>query len=763
MQHRACPGGKDCVVMALRKRIWRIIRENKGRYIGVFILIFLGSFAFIIASGIGDTLAGMVGGFAEKNLQEDIMFGTDMPIEDIAALERKSGALIGAHRYLDAALPEGEIKLVTPCAKVNIPAVLSGRGLARLANPGEILLSPNLCNLRGLEIGGRIDINGKAFIIVGTAAIPNYTFIIKNVNDVLPPKGYGLGLISDGDMDAFPGAASVYSARFTNRDDINGQSNRLYSLVRESGYRPTEWVFAMNNNRIRMPWASITGAQTMGLPAAVSMFLLCGLIVGLMIWRMVKADGVVIGTLYAQGCRRREITRHYMLIPVLLPALAGLAGTLLALPCIGPAVLAMTAYYNVPVSGVLLSPPDIAIGILMPIAFMGIPSYLAVRKSLKKSAAELMRGDGQKAKINFLERGLRLERFKFSTKFQLREQVRSIPRLLFLLLGVSAASMLLMFGFTINNSMNAVLGGDLAGRYDFALEYSFKETQAGEVPEGAAPFGAIRCYPEGRESAEFYLMGIMPDSPHITLRGRQGGELPRDQINITYPLASRLGLEAGDTISFVNKLGGESYSLRIGGVVETYAEQFIYMPLDEFNRMTGQAPGSYTGLFSDRELDLDPGLLSGVKDLRNLDSAMGDLAGTMTAMVVFAVVFAGLIGAIIIFLVTSLLIGESRNTISMLKVFGYRGKEIARLILSSSTPAVVAGFCLGFPVMLAIGNTLYGYLGEMINLVLPMVVNPLHIVLSFAVIYAVYWLTRLLCGKKIGGISMSEALKAGTE
>ena len=746
--------------MALRKRIWRILKENKGRYIGIFILIFLGSFAFVIMSGLGDNLTNIVSGFAEEYLQEDIMFGTDRPIEDIPALERESAALVCPHRYLDVSLlPGGELRLLSPGVKVNIPAVISGRGLE---NPGEILLDPNFCQVRGLDIGGQIDLNGRAFNIVGTVAIPNYTFILKNVNDVMPPSGYGMGLITDADMDAFTEAGMAYSARFPDREDINGQAALLYSLINGKGYTLTEWVFATNNNRIQMPWASITGARTMSVPVSASMFLLCCLIVGLMIWRMVKADGVVIGVLYAQGYRRRELLRHYMAIPVLLSAAAGLAGTMLALPCIGPSVTVMTVYYNVPVTGVAIS-PLIVLGILMPVAFMGLSCYFVIRKSLKKSAAELMKGDTQKAKVNVLERRLRLDRFKFSTKFQLREQVRSIPRLLFLLLGMSAASMLLMFGFTIDNSMSVVLDGDLQGTYDFAYEYAFKETQSGEVPEGTEPFNAIRCYPEGRESAEFYVMGVMPDSMGITLRGPRGIVLPKDQVNITYPLARRLKLKAGDTINFVNKLDGKPYSLNIGGVVETYAEQFIYMPLDEFNLMTGQAPGSYTGLFSSRELNIDPRALSGVKDLHNLDSALGDLAGTMTGMIVFIAVIAGLIGAVIIFLVTSLMIEESRNTISMLKIFGYHGKEVDTLILNSSTPVVIVGFCLGLPLMLATGNTLYGYLGEMINLVLPMVVNPLHILISFTVIFAVYWLTKRLCGKKLQRISMSEALKAGTE
>jgi len=80
--------------MALNRRIWRIFKENKGRYIGILILIFLGSFFFVIMSGLASNLGGMVEGFAEEHLQEDVSFSTGIPVADITALETKSGAVI---------------------------------------------------------------------------------------------------------------------------------------------------------------------------------------------------------------------------------------------------------------------------------------------------------------------------------------------------------------------------------------------------------------------------------------------------------------------------------------------------------------------------------------------------------------------------------------------------------------------------------------------------------------------------------------------
>jgi len=376
-----------------------------------------------------------------------------------------------------------------------------------------------------------------------------------------------------------------------------------------------------------------------------------------------------------------------------------------------------------------------------------------------------MKGDEQKAKVNFIERALRLDRFKFNTKFRIREQVRSIPRLLFLVLGVSAASMVLLYGFTYNYSMEVVMNKGMLARYQYPLEYNFKEVQNlkdGSLPEGAEPYNAFRVYPEGRQSVEFYLLGMEPDSVGIKVNDMQGNALPRDQVNISSPLASRLKLEEGDTIRIVNKLDGKTYSLKIDGIVEAYGEQFVFMPLDEFNRMTGQLLGSYRTVLSSHEINFDESLLAGVMDARHPEE-YEDLAAPTTLIVTSVTALAVLIAVIVIFLVTSLMIDESRNTISLLKVLGYRGKELAKLILNSATPVVFIGFWLGLPFMLAFGNAINGYVAETVNMVIPMIVNPLYVLIGFVVIFAVYEVTKWLCGRRLAKISMSEALKAGTE
>jgi putative ABC transport system permease protein len=450
-----------------------------------------------------------------------------------------------------------------------------------------------------------------------------------------------------------------------------------------------------------------------------------------------------------------------MAVPLLLALAGGIIGSLLALPSIKPMVMAMIAYYNVPVPGITLSFLNVLIGLLTPILFLGLSSYFVIKSELKRSPAELMKGDKQKNKVNVLERTFKLEKFKFSTKFKLREQFRSISRLVFLFMGVTIASVLMLLGFTIMNSMNHVF--NTSDVYQFEYEYAFRSLQLGEVPEGADAFNAGRFYTENNEEMEFYITGIEPDSTMVVLKDDKGNIMSNNQTNITKLLANRLGIKAGDTVTFINKEDGKSYSFYIDAVADSYVEQFIYMPITEFNEKMGLPENSYMGLFSTIKLDIPDEELSGMKSMSELPNALDEFMGQVISMVVLMTIVSSAVALIILYLVTSLIIEENRKTISLFKVFGYRRREIKSMILNSSTFVIVAGFIISIPIMASSMGAIYGYLGNMINLVIPTIISPFYVGICFVAIILTYQLSKLLCSKRVSEVSMSEALKAGTE
>src|SRR5690606_40195134 len=83
-----------------------------------------------------------------------------------------------------------------------------------------------------------------------------------------------------------------------------------------------------------------------------------------------------------------------------------------------------------------------------------------------------------------------------------------------------------------------------------------RDLQYGEAPDGAETFNAGKIYPENNEEIEFYITGIEPDSTLVILKDNKGNVIPNNQTNITKSLANRLGIKAGDTVTFINKRKG---------------------------------------------------------------------------------------------------------------------------------------------------------------------------------------------------------------
>ncbi|MDL2248269.1 ABC transporter permease, partial [Tyzzerella sp. OttesenSCG-928-J15] len=327
--------------------------------------------------GFSDNYEFLVSDFAEKNHQEDLSFSTDKVLENIAALESQTDSLIEPYLYCDLPLSgDRELRILSPSTKVNIPAVKTGSGLN---SHDDILIDPFFASSQGLNIGDSIGDGDKTFNIAGIMATPHYIYPLKYVNDVLPPSGFGISLVSAEVFDNYPEAETVYSVRFIDRNNINTQVSALRKLLEEEGYGFSDWMPSSDNKRIRMPWATISGAKAMSVPLPTAMFLLSCIIIGVMIWRMTRADSVIIGTFYAQGYRKKEMLRHYMALPVIVAALGGIVGVLAGLPLIRPLVVYMaSSYYNVPFEGISIAFADIAVGILMPVVFVGLACYFVI-------------------------------------------------------------------------------------------------------------------------------------------------------------------------------------------------------------------------------------------------------------------------------------------------------------------------------------------------------------------------------------------------
>lgn len=187
------------------------------------------------------------------------------------------------------------------------------------------------------------------------------------------------------------------------------------------------------------------------------------------------------------------------------------------------------------------------------------------------------------------------------------------------------------------------------------------------------------------------------------------------------------------------------------------------MPLEQFNSEFGLPADAYIGIWSDKPMTFAQGEIRSTKSIDAIVKGFGMLIEQMGPMIYGLIAAALILGLIIIYIVTGLVVDESRTSISLMKVFGYRKKEIGRLILGSNTLIVVAGYLLGIPALLGTVGVFYGSLTESLQIVLPVKLNIWYMLLGFVVVMATYEFAKMMCRKKVARIPMSEALKAGTE
>ncbi|MBW7883926.1 MAG: ABC transporter permease [Caldilineaceae bacterium] len=749
--------------MALNHRITRVLLENKAQYLGSIVLIIFSTFTFSLMTQFAMNFERQATEFETSSLQEDAAFTTEQAIADLPALEAAANARIEAGTTLDYTLPDGKkLRIFSQSERVNIPAIVDGEALGE---SGDMLISPVFAAANDVKIGDVLNILDRPFTITGFMALPNYIYPLQSETDIMPQPGFGIAVISKADFAALGQGSTFYAVRFNDTaQDPLAQSAQFRELLTSRGIDIVQWTDIEDNKRVNIVAVEIEILNLVSRAVPAGILLLTSIMVANVIWRLIDREAPVIGALYALGYRRKEIQRHYLMFPLLIALIGGIIGTILGTFPVRAMVAFMFTAFIVPLTTIEYSPVRMLISVLLPVLFLGGSGYFVIWRELRHAPVELMRGKAEQNKVNFLERALKLDRLNFATKFRIREQLRSLSRLAFLLVGIIVATMLLLWGFALKSGFDNMLTSGLTDVYHFTYEYKFDKPGQAPLPADAEPISAALFVPEGDDRRDFYVSGVKPDATLITLEDETGASLSMDQVIMTRPLANRLEVVAGDAVNIVRKPDGRIFSVQIDAVSNTYAGAFIFMPLADYYETFEVPEGSYTGAFSNVLLEIPESQPYTVITMEEKIAGVREAIAPTEAMIGFLATVAFIIGVIVIYVVTSLIVEENRNVISLMKIFGYRKREINSLILNSSTIVVVIGYLAGIPLILAALGVLVQALDERVGLALPpLTISPLYLLIGFVVVLLAYELSKLLCRKKVNAISMSEALKAGIE
>ncbi len=751
--------------MVIHKKIIRTMMESKSQYLGSIVLILLSCLAYTMFNLLSFNLNHIIASFGKDYVQEDANYMADGEL-DIDALEASCDILLEEGRTFDYPYDKDiTLRVFSENTKVNVPALIRGKKLSN----GEILLDPGFAKAGNLQLGDTITLYGKEYKVSGYMSLPNYIYPVKNDSDLMTdPLHFGVAVITKEDFLALDQGNVFYQLKFLGDPDarsnqtIEERTVAFKDALMGEGITILSWMNANVNPRISFVTAKQSGIAQVSTVLPVAILLLTCILTGIIMWRTVKREAAIIGTLYALGYRKKEIRNHYLRYPVAIAVMGGILGTILGIITLRPMLNFMVTYFNMPVDQVDYQVKYVIISMLLPIAFLTTAGWLVLSKALALTPLQLMRGGADNNKVGILEKHLRLDRFRFTTKFKIREQLRSMARSSFLLLGVVMATMLLLMGFAAKNSLDSVMQKGFNDAFQYEYSYILKGISQ-ETPTAGEPFLEIPFTLSSDDQVSITVYGVSPDSRYVTFHDHAGKPIDLTQVVITKALADKLEIGLGDRIDITSKLNGKEYHVTVDSIAQSYVGSYIYLPNDRFTEIFGLPKGSYMGLWSNEKLNLPEDHVLTVVTKSEIKNAFTAMMTPIQSMIGIMAFLSFLIGLLVIYVVTSMMIEENKENISLMKILGYRKREVYSLILNSSSFSVVLGYLLGIPLLLVSLNEMFRSLTKEMSISLPITISYGYMMAGFLVIYLTYEVSKALSKKKINRISMNEILKSRLE
>ncbi|NJN44258.1 MAG: ABC transporter permease [Anaerolineae bacterium] len=709
---------------------------------------------------VADNLGIIFNSFSENNMLGDAEFSTNSGIA-IDELENRFDAIIEKSSVTDYEMKSGQtLRIFSENEKVNRHALISGNDL----DGNGILIDPLFANANDLSVGDFLIVEGEEYSVSGIMVLPNYIYIVRSKEEMINnPKTFGIAVLGRQGAENLTGKSDFYSIRFNDRENVHEQEILFRNHLVTENVAITRWESTENNFMVTTIALEVTTLSIMSKALPGMLLILSIILIGMLLKRMIQRESAVIGTLYALGYRKTELLRHYMLFPLIIAGSGGVLGAFMGVAMVNPMLDFMMTAFTMPVESYQYTYSLLIIGMLLPLIVLCLVSYFTIAQLLRASPAELIKGSRVSEKSNFIERALKLNRFSFSTKFKIREQVRSLSRTGFMLFGIIVATVLLLYGLTLQSSLDYMLTEGIAELYNLKFEYVYNDLQSDTPPEGFEQFNAIYVTPQNDKDVNFAIIGALPESGRLRLKDTSGDKLIPDRLIITKILADKLNVGMGDELHVISDEDLKEYTFTIEAVADSAAGEFMFMPLVDMNQMLGVPSNSYIGIWGDEQLGFPAGVIRSTKSMDAIAEGIKNLINQTGILVYSMTVASFILGLMIIFLVTGMIIEENKNTISLLKVLGYRQKEVNKLILDSNTFVVIVGYLIGIPVLLVSVAALMQGLADSLQMTIPTRLNISYMLLGFFIVFFTYQIAKLLSRKKVNRIPMNEALKAGTE
>lgn len=793
----------------LRRKMFRDILKNKSQFITILLMVTIG---VMVYAGIEAYMDGMTTTadkfYTESNLQDINVLGknfTTTDLEEIKNIKNVNKAERKLELYMTDSKDKDKSYLVSIIESNEISKFYVSDGENFAVDKKGIWLDYFYAKENNIKIGNKLSFkyDGYEFKekVLGIIYVPDHVYAVKDASQLMPNhKTYGLIYMSVKETEDFiKKNVKEELAESMNTTVTDEMLNKIKPDFNYLDYVPFNYIMVDVNkksntskvkdeieDKISNCLATIkiedTASYTMYQgeidegEAYVGIFSFLFLFIAMLsvittMTRIVKRQKLQIGTLKALGFSKTKITLHYISYGFFVSLVGVILGILLGKYFLGTVFLNLEmSFFEVPNGRVYINSSTYLVALLV-VLVVSLITFLTCYKELKKKPADSLRNELPKVNnrsLNITTKGI-FKKLSFASKWNLRDILRNKFRTVTGVIGIVGCCTLIVCALGMLNSMNYFIKLQFDDLYDFDYKLTLKEditsdnlesitskyknntseTLAVEIKDKTGKREANTIFVDDSNG---YVRFINDNYDFIKLNSNKG-------VYVTYKYADKYNLKIGDTVKWHIYGDKKYYESKIVGFYKDPQVQGL-TATKEYIESLGinyKSDSIYTNTNLSKVKAIKG--VDTIQSIASLKEAITGMLSMMRQMIIIIIVFAILLGMVIIYNMSILSFDEKEYQFATLKVLGFADNKIRKIFSLQNSFITILSIIIGLPA----GYFLTSYLFKVCldeNYDFGVHIELWTYLVAALGTYLVSYLVSKYLSKRVNNIDMVSSLKA---
>jgi len=757
----------------LNHKLRRDVLQNWTQFFSVFLMALLSVLVYVGLEGVWYGMQTSVDTFIEESqLADSWIYATGFTDEDIETIHYIDGVeeiSVKTSLQVSATMSDIDTQLLleTPgTGNISTPFIVDGQNIS--SELIGIWINLEYAEAHDLLVGNIISIElydtHAELEILGIIQSPTRMYF-TGTPDFIGPNArlHGYGIISEQVL-----SEKLQFSGLPNLIEIRGIENHVRhvapDLLRESylSYFNQSTLFEVSNATSRAGML-----RNISFLFSFIFILLSILAMYTTIKRLIEAQTGDIATLKALGYSNIAIGFHYTSYGLLIGGIGAIIGVLLS-PLVSLFVLQSQQFmFSVPDWGIAYTWTSLVVMVFV-VSICVLSAFWASRKSRTGLPALFLRGNTIKiGKSSFFEKiDLLWEKLSFGSKWTFRDGTSNPIRILMGIIGVSGSMMLLLAGFGMMDSMNALVENSFGIEYSYT--YRARINRFNTIDENAnlqQDLGGqwIQILQAQITSIddEHRVLTIFDEGIYFDLGTTEGEPMEQDGVYISIGFANHAGLQVGDHLSMRVSLDVNEYEFEIVGIVAPSTPQGIFITVKTWENAGGnfQPSDLLIGghvILSQLEDDMRIESITLMEDQRtNALELIDSFGGIIRLIVILGIMLV----IVILYNLGALNFTERTRDYATLRVLGFHRREIRQLVMRENLITTVIGWLIGIPLGQWFLEQYTGALSLESHIIFFPYLTTTSLVIASIIAIGFSLTTTFLLGRRIKNIDMVEAIK----